>query len=138
MTFLSPRPISGAAAPSFITTVQVMPALIKNAGWHVRDVDPDRNALRQSHPGECGIGYVLLKLDCGPAPMVLGYIFGPMMDESLRDFVRRPDGVDHTPDLCRLLDRGRRTVPRHRAAGAAPKARRGDAGVNGLSFATTS
>jgi hypothetical protein len=24
----------------------------QDAGWHVRDVDPDRNALRQSHPGE--------------------------------------------------------------------------------------
>jgi hypothetical protein len=27
----------------------------QHAGWHVRDVDPDRNALRQSHPGECVI-----------------------------------------------------------------------------------
>src|SRR5262249_38599914 len=27
----------------------------QDAGWHVRDVDPDRNALRQSHLGECGI-----------------------------------------------------------------------------------
>src|SRR5206468_10827728 len=30
------------------------------------------------------IGYVLLKLDCEPAPMVLGFILGPMMDENLR------------------------------------------------------
>jgi hypothetical protein len=27
----------------------------QDAGWHVRDVDPDRNALCQPHPGECGI-----------------------------------------------------------------------------------
>jgi len=27
---------------------------------------------------------VLLKLDCEPAPMVLGYILGPMMEENLR------------------------------------------------------
>src|SRR5436190_1056330 len=30
------------------------------------------------------IGYVLLKLDCEPAPMVLGFILGPMMEENLR------------------------------------------------------
>jgi TctA family transporter len=30
------------------------------------------------------VGYVLLKLDCEPAPMVLGYILGPMMEENLR------------------------------------------------------
>jgi TctA family transporter len=28
--------------------------------------------------------YVLLKLDCEPAPMVLGFILGPMMEENLR------------------------------------------------------
>ncbi len=27
----------------------------QDAGWYVRDVDPHRNALRQSHPGERGI-----------------------------------------------------------------------------------
>jgi TctA family transporter len=27
---------------------------------------------------------VLLKLDCEPAPMVLGFILGPMMEENLR------------------------------------------------------
>src|SRR3981189_2105030 len=27
----------------------------QHAGWHVREVDGDRNALRQSDPGECGI-----------------------------------------------------------------------------------
>jgi TctA family transporter len=30
------------------------------------------------------VGYVLLKLDCEPAPMVLGFILGPMMEEHLR------------------------------------------------------
>src|SRR6478672_5447127 len=30
------------------------------------------------------VGYVLLKLDCEPAPMVLGFILGPMMEENLR------------------------------------------------------
>jgi putative tricarboxylic transport membrane protein len=30
------------------------------------------------------LGYLLLKLDCEPAPMVLGFILGPMMEEHLR------------------------------------------------------
>jgi len=30
------------------------------------------------------VGYVLIKLDCEPAPMVLGFILGPMMEENLR------------------------------------------------------
>jgi TctA family transporter len=30
------------------------------------------------------VAYVLLKLDCEPAPMVLGFILGPMMEENLR------------------------------------------------------
>jgi len=31
-----------------------------------------------------GLGYVFKKLDCEPAPMLLGYILGPMMEEYLR------------------------------------------------------
>jgi putative tricarboxylic transport membrane protein len=30
------------------------------------------------------LGYVFLKLDCEPAPMILGFILGPMMEENLR------------------------------------------------------
>jgi TctA family transporter len=29
-------------------------------------------------------GYICLKLDCEPAPLLLGYILGPMMEEYLR------------------------------------------------------
>jgi TctA family transporter len=29
-------------------------------------------------------GYVLRKFDCEPAPMLLGFILGPMMEENLR------------------------------------------------------
>jgi putative tricarboxylic transport membrane protein len=29
-------------------------------------------------------GYILLKLDCEPAPLILGFILGPMMEENLR------------------------------------------------------
>jgi TctA family transporter len=31
-----------------------------------------------------GLGYVLLKLDCEPAPLILGLVLGPMMEEYLR------------------------------------------------------
>ena len=30
------------------------------------------------------LGYLLLKLDCEPAPLILGFILGPMMEEHLR------------------------------------------------------
>jgi putative tricarboxylic transport membrane protein len=30
------------------------------------------------------VGYIFVKLDCEPAPMLLGYILGPMMEEYLR------------------------------------------------------
>lgn len=31
-----------------------------------------------------GVGYILLKLDCEPAPLILGFVLGPMMEENLR------------------------------------------------------
>jgi TctA family transporter len=31
-----------------------------------------------------GLGYLFKKLDCEPAPMLLGFILGPMMEEYLR------------------------------------------------------
>jgi TctA family transporter len=30
------------------------------------------------------IGYVLAKLECEPAPLILGYVLGPLMEEYLR------------------------------------------------------
>jgi putative tricarboxylic transport membrane protein len=30
------------------------------------------------------VGYVFIKLGCEPAPLVLGFILGPMMEENLR------------------------------------------------------
>jgi TctA family transporter len=30
------------------------------------------------------LGYMFIKLDCEPAPLLLGYILGPMMEEYLR------------------------------------------------------
>ena len=29
-------------------------------------------------------GYILIKFDCEPAPLVLGFILGPLMEENLR------------------------------------------------------
>ena len=31
-----------------------------------------------------GVAYVLLKLECEPAPLILGFILGPMMEENMR------------------------------------------------------
>ena len=30
------------------------------------------------------VGYLLLKLDCEPAPLILGFVLGPMMEENMR------------------------------------------------------
>jgi TctA family transporter len=30
------------------------------------------------------LGYILIKLRCEPAPMVMGFVMGPMMEENLR------------------------------------------------------
>jgi TctA family transporter len=38
------------------------------------------------------LGYVLFKLGCEPAPMLLGFILGPMMEENLRRAMRISSG----------------------------------------------
>jgi TctA family transporter len=30
------------------------------------------------------LGYVLVKLECEPAPLLLGYVLGPLLEENLR------------------------------------------------------
>jgi TctA family transporter len=30
------------------------------------------------------LGYVLVKLECPPAPLILGFVLGPLMEENLR------------------------------------------------------
>ena len=41
------------------------------------------------------LGYILIRLGCEPAPLILGLVLGPMMEEHLRralaDLARRPD-----------------------------------------------
>jgi TctA family transporter len=41
------------------------------------------------------IGYIFVKLDCEPAPLLLGFILGPMMEENLRRamLISRGDGT---------------------------------------------
>src|SRR5438034_1444175 len=38
------------------------------------------------------LGYVLLRLECEPAPMLLGFILGPLMEENLRRAMRISSG----------------------------------------------
>jgi putative tricarboxylic transport membrane protein len=38
------------------------------------------------------LGYVFIKLECEPAPMLLGFILGPMMEENLRRAMRISSG----------------------------------------------
>jgi TctA family transporter len=38
------------------------------------------------------LGYVFIKLDCEPAPMLLGFVLGPLMEENLRRAMRIASG----------------------------------------------
>jgi putative tricarboxylic transport membrane protein len=38
------------------------------------------------------LGYIFIKLDCEPAPMLLGFILGPMLEENLRRAMRISSG----------------------------------------------
>ncbi len=38
------------------------------------------------------LGYILIKLDCQPAPLILGYVLGPMLEENLRRALLMSDG----------------------------------------------
>jgi len=48
------------------------------------------------------LGYVFAKLDCEPAPMLLGFLLGPMMEEYLRRALLLARG-DATSFLTRPL-----------------------------------
>ena len=43
------------------------------------------------------LGYIFVKLECEPAPLILGFILGPMMEENLR---RAHAAVARRPDRC--------------------------------------
>ena len=71
------------------------------------------------------LGYIFMRLDCEPAPMILGFVLGPLMEENLRRAMRisrrRPDDLPQPPDQPRPADR-RAGAAR---AGAAAEFRRG-------------
>ena len=65
------------------------------------------------------VGFVLMKLGFPLAPMLLGFVLGPMMEENLRRAMlmgaRRPVAVPHAPDQPGLPHR-HRADPRHHGA----------------------
>ena len=62
------------------------------------------------------VGYVLVKLGCEPAPLLLGFVLGPLLEEHLRRamIISRGDPID----LPRPPDLGRRCSPSPSAPGA--------------------
>jgi putative tricarboxylic transport membrane protein len=50
-----------------------------------RPVHAEQQQLRRLHGGGVRVvGYLFYKLGCEPAPLLLGFILGPMMEENLR------------------------------------------------------
>ena len=53
------------------------------------------------------LGYVFYKLGCEPAPLLLGFVLGPLMEENLRRatgaLARRPAGLRQRPISVALL-----------------------------------
>ena len=85
-------------------------------------------------------GYIALKLDCEPAPLILGFVLGPMMEENsaagFADLARRSDGVDRGADQPRVP--ARRSWPSGGGGDAdhPPHARRGAEGIAAKSAET--
>ncbi len=75
------------------------------------------------------VGYLCAKLGLEPAPLLLGYILGPMMEEHLRRALLLGHGdpmrVLHQPDLGDVAGRGRTGAWRLRPAGPAEEEGRG-------------
>ena len=75
------------------------------------------------------LGYICVKLECEPAPMILGFILGPLMEENLRRamLLSRGDPIDlrHQADQRRLHHRLGDPAGDRRAARDPQEARRG-------------
>ena len=56
------------------------PALLLHRCVHVNNTCDRRPCCRRFGL----LGYLLVKLDCEPAPLLLGFVLGPMMEENLR------------------------------------------------------
>ena len=76
------------------------------------------------------LGYVCVKLGCEPAPLILGFILGPLMEENLRRAMLLSRGdpwvfiSPSKPISMGFLHRRGAAAGDHRAAGAAQEARR--------------
>ena len=83
-------------------------------------------------------GYILLKFDCEPAPLVLGFILGPLMEENLRRslVISRGDPMIflERPISAMLLAL---TVRGHRADRAAADPQDARGGVSGVDWQAT-
>ena len=75
------------------------------------------------------LGVVFVKLECEPAPLLLGFVLGPMMEENLRRALLLsrgdPFGVRDAADLGGAAGRRGAARPRHRAAEHAQAQARG-------------
>ena len=75
------------------------------------------------------LGYVLVKLRCEPAPLLLGFVLGPLLEENLRRamILSRGDPIDlrHAPDQRRPAVRGAGRAGRGLPAGRPEEARGG-------------
>jgi TctA family transporter len=53
------------------------------------------------------LGYIFMRLDCEPPPMILGFVLGPLMEDNLRRAMRISGGDPmifiHRPIACGLL-----------------------------------
>ena len=75
------------------------------------------------------IGYVFRKLDCEPAPLLLGLVLGPLLEENFRRALQlgggRLVGIRHPAAEPRLSDRLGGAAGRGRAAGHPARPRGG-------------
>ena len=71
------------------------------------------------------LGYVFAKLECQPAPLILGYVLGPMLEENLRRALLMSEGSFAVfvtrPISLAFLARHRADPPRHGRAGVAAR-----------------
>ena len=78
-------------------------------------------------------GYVFMRLECEPAPMILGFVLGPLMEENLRRAMRISSGDPmifiNRPISLGLLIASAAADPARRAAGHPQQARGGVSGV---------
>ena len=75
------------------------PAVLRDRRLHASTTPPSTSCMTALFGF---IGYVFVKLECEPAPLLLGFVLGPMMEENLRRAL--------------LLSRGDPTRVRHAAA----------------------